>query len=157
MLPGMCRGEQCGCASRSLALPLPAEALLPRGIGDCVLCQQLQEPFVVTLIGKKKEEKSVAEIQFWWKIPRGWCLGGGLCVFFAVFSLSLPLSFPLPQKKRVFFFSFFFWCVVFFPTTKSMWKTRLVPRGPLLQPKKKVNIGKFSFFCVFLSLFFLLN
>lgn len=153
MLPGMCRGEQCGCASRSLALPLPAEALLPRGIGDCVLCQQLQEPFVVTLIGKKKEEKSVAEIQFWWKIPRGWCLGGG-CVYFLLF-LACPSLFPFPfHKKKGFFFSFFFWCVVFFPTTKSVWKTRLVPRGPFYNQKKKVNIGKFSFFCVFLSLFF---
>lgn len=87
------------------------------------------------------------------KFLEGGVWGGGLCVFFAVFNLSLPLSFPLPQKKRG-FFSFFFWCVVFFPTTKSVWKTRLVPRGPFYNQKKKVNIGKFSFFCVFLSLFF---
>lgn len=137
MLPGMCRGEQCGCASRSLALPLPAEALLPRGIGDCVLCQQLQEPFVVTLIGKKKEEKSVAEIQFWWKIPRGWCLGGGLCVFFAVFSLSLPLSFPLPQKKRGFFFPSFFGVLFSFLLPNPCGKPGLSPEVPFTTKKKK--------------------
>lgn len=70
------------------------------------------------------------------KFLEGGVWGGGLCVFFAVFSLSLPLSFPLPQKKRV-FFSFFFSCVVFFPTTKSVWKTRLVLRGPFYNQKKK--------------------
>lgn len=154
MLPGMCRGEQCGCASRSLALPLPAEALLPRGIGDCVLCQQLQEPFVVTLIGKKKEEKSVAEIQFWWKIPRGWCLGGGLCVFFAVFSLSLPLSFPLPQKKGFFFFLLFLVCC-FLSYYQIRVENQACPQRSLLQPKKKSKYRKIlillcfsvSFFC----------
>ena len=154
MLPGMCRGEQCGCASRSLALPLPAEALLPRGIGDCVLCQQLQEPFVVTLIGKKKEEKSVAEIQFWWKIPRGWCLGGG-CVYFLLF-LACPSLFPFPfhKKKGVFFFLLFLVCC-FLSYYQIRVENQACPQRSLLQPKKKSKYRKIlillcfsvSFFC----------
>lgn len=87
------------------------------------------------------------------KFLEGGVWGGGLCVFFAVFSLSLPLSFPLPQKKGFFFFLLFLVCC-FLSYYQIRVENQACPQRSLLQPKKKVNIGKFSFFCVFLSLFF---
>lgn len=70
------------------------------------------------------------------KFLEGGVWGGGLCVFFAVFNLSLPLSFPLPQKKGVFFPSFF--GVLFsFLLPNPCGKPGLSPEVPFTTKKKK--------------------
>lgn len=140
MLPGMSRkvwrwesgGESGGFASKSPALPLPVEALFRHDVTDCVLCQWVQETFVVTRLGKKKGVRGILEIiALVENSRRVVCVGFGFVLLFFVllcFFLICPSPLSLPPAQKKFFSSFL--CLGFFPITKSVWKTMLVPRGP---------------------------
>lgn len=115
--------------AKSPALPLPVEALFPCDITDWVLCQRVQETFVVTRVGKKKGVRGISEIIA--LVENSWravCGGFGFVVVFFFLTCPSPLSLPPPALKKIFFFLLF--CVGFFPTTKYAWKTMLSPEVP---------------------------